>query len=122
MDDILKLVNVYAIYYKNLYGKALFDGIDTSDISSTNMSLENFYDEIERHKTAKNDKYTDIYTTKDFKKKFLKDGYLPTDTNTYLMIVDNKRYVTHSLISALSFISKIDYCNSNWSINKINEF
>jgi hypothetical protein len=49
-DFMVELINNYTSYFKKIYGKTekytLLDGIDTSDDTSTNKALEEFFEEL----------------------------------------------------------------------------
>lgn len=55
-DFMVELINNYTSYFKKIYGKSekytLLDGIDTSDDTSTNKALEEFFEELCKFKVC----------------------------------------------------------------------
>ena len=55
-DFMVELINNYTSYFKKIYGKSekytLLDGIDTSDDTSTNKALEEFFEELCKFKVS----------------------------------------------------------------------
>lgn len=67
-DKIVNIFNVHQIYYKTLYNKkdkeTIFDEINYDDETSTNKSLELFYEFLLEYKenSKKGEEYITVYT------------------------------------------------------------
>ena len=119
------ILNIYNIYYKTLYNKnnnaTLFDEIDLNEITSTNRSLENLFEEIHKFKIS-DQRFTTLYDPTIYKNTFLKNSSLPADYPFYIIKTEDEEKVTHNLITGINFIASKDWKNIKWSINQINEF
>ena len=105
MDDnnssrVFNILNIFIQEYnkKNRRNNHMFDGIDISDMSSTNTIMEEFYEHMSIHNELKNhnSSYIDVYGTDNF--------ITPSDVNVYpyyLTINDRIKYISLSYISLL---------------------
>jgi len=119
------ILNIYNVYHKTLYNKnnnaTLFDEIDIENITSTNRSLENLFDEIHRYKTS-DKRFTTLYDPIVYKNTYLQHAKLPEGHPFYIIKIDDVEKVTHNLITGINFIASNDWKNIKWSINQINDF
>jgi len=122
------ILNVFTVYFKTLFHKDktynILKDIELDKESSTNRAQEMLFDEIILYKNAKEKRLIEIYDVKDYKEKFLLNGQeIPEKYDTYLVVNKNNTKITHSLVTALSYIASLEnWYNVEWSINKINNF
>ncbi len=108
------MLNIYTIYYKQTYKKSqnmtLFDNIDPDDATSTNRQLELFYKAIQNHKIVDTKLYEyNKYIT-----------ILKQNNIIYCVEINNTKFLTYSLISAILHVHNNNYLLNDWTI-KINE-
>ncbi len=126
MQPYVDMLNIFTIYYRQLFAKqnntTLLDDIDGTNPASTNRQLELFYEGIHKYKNRISDDEIELYTLSDYKKKY---KIIPNDvTAIYIVQVNNVKKITHSIISAIMFVSKHDWMTETceWSIQQINAY
>lgn len=123
--NVVDILNIFNVYYKTLFVQnpenSLFDGVEGD--TSTNRAMEKLYEEIYRYKTTSETRFKELFDPEQYRKKYLvNDPKLPEDYPFYLVQISGQQKVCHSLITVLFYISNFDWCNTEWSINQVNEF
>jgi hypothetical protein len=112
------LMNIFMVYYQQLFNRPsaenMFHGINLKDDSSTNMSLEIFYEAVHFYNTSE-EKYVKLYEEDEFA---ILDSDKNDDTSLYIVKINDKCKYTYSLITALLFVSDNDWTTCKWSIFK----
>lgn len=123
------LINAYIIHINSLNNKQtnLFEGIDYKDKTSTNRNLEMFYDELYKYNIANkknNEKFITLYDPQLYKQLYEISNDEPLYQVTCNMNTDNEeRGVTHSLITALLFVTGHDnWTEIPWQVIQITTF
>lgn len=121
-DQLVTTLNLYNIYYKILYQKQqnfhLFDQINYDDESCTNEAMELLYDQLVKLRNEDNNRFTDVFSIESYRKLY---PYDQSNYGTYIVKINNTKWITHNLISALHLVSQSDWSTGEWSINQVAE-
>lgn len=115
-DKMVDIMNIFQTYYKILFKKEnnvnMFDGINFDDETSTNRSLELFYEHIFKYKDYENKnkiEFIELYDEDD------DDVVKLNSDELYALLIDNNIIkLSPSLFSIMSYLAN----NYNWR-NKI---
>ena len=117
LERYVDILNIFQIYYRNLYNKStnesLFEGIDYTNLSSTNRSLELLSEFIHDYKTYKelDEKMIMIYN---------EDENILNYETIYALILDNNiKKLSPSIYSIFLYLASLDWKNINWKIMKV---
>lgn len=123
------IANIYLIYHKDLHqndsSTNMFNKIDFKDDKSINQEMGEFYEAIDMHKhylKIQNKRYTDLFDKDEYIKLY---STIETTENydAYLVTKNKTEKVTHSLLSAITYIAQErNWHKIPWSIKKMNIF
>ncbi len=112
-DMMRDIINIYMVYYKNLFQKevdlTMFDGIDYSKSNSTSRPMELFYDHVCRYKEKEHDELNaSIYVDKEDTKEW---------PSLYILTLEGEEdKFCQLLVPLLSYLATKDWANSKWAI------
>ena len=121
-ENMVSLINVFQVYYRNLFNKkeneTLFEDINYKDPKSTNRSMELLYDEMYKYKINQdNPELITVYDIDQFNKK------AEDCEELYILMIDNKENkICETLFPLISYMSRLEWTNINWSINSLKQY
>ena len=116
MNFIVEMMNNYTQHYKKISNKeklTVLDGINFSDVTSTNIQLENFYEEMLKYKVNEttNPEYIKIYKYSEREKMKIYD-------ELYVIIKDGEPlFLSTSMFSLLIELTNLKNENAHKNIN-----
>lgn len=118
MSYYFNILNIFQSYYKNLYSKFddsnMFENINFEDETSTNRSMELFYEYMHEYRTnkQKNDNLIKLYDETNLKTEQFDD--------IYCLLIDNKiNKFSPSFFPLLMYIEEMDWQNLDWKVTKL---
>lgn len=115
-EFLVELLNIFQVYYRNLYNKDvkenMFDGVDFKNPSSTNRSMELFFEIFHEYKEnkSKNENLTKVFEP---------DEQIFTENIYALLIDDNINKISPCLFSLIIHLGTNNWQDINWKITKI---
>lgn len=123
-EKMVDIMNIFQTYYKILFKKEkninMFDGINLEDETSTNRSLELFYEHIFKYKDYENKnqiQFIELYDEDD------EDVMKINSDELYALLIDNNiSKLSPSLFSVISYLANnYNWRNTIWKIINLKE-
>lgn len=123
-EKMVDIMNIFQTYFKILFKKEknvnMFDGINIEDETSTNRSLELFYEHIFKYKDYENKnqiEFIELYDEDD------EDVMKLNSDELYALLIDNNiSKLSPSLFSVISYLANnYNWRNTIWKIINLKE-
>ncbi len=122
MDNILELINIYSVYYKQHLKKDanILDNLNNDN--DTNMMLELLYEEIHELKiNLNNDKYICMYDLHNLE--FDKSVIDKIQHNKiYIVECNQHKYLTFNIVIALQYLLTQNWKDDKWFLHQVKTY